>query len=79
MSTALGAFLARLGEDPEFRDRYIKDADSVLAESGLSEDDARLVRSGDAVAIRSALGAITEQWTAIVVMVATSGGGDDDD
>lgn len=55
MSAALTDFLLELAQDPEKAEAFKKDPDKVMAEAGLSEEDQKLLRSGDPQAIREAI------------------------
>ena len=55
-SQQVAAFIGKLSTDPNFRDQYKADAEGVMAQEGLSEEDKQVLRTGDADQIRTYMG-----------------------
>ena len=68
MATSLSDFLLELSNDPDKLAQYKEDSETVLASSGLSDEDQEVMRSNDPQRIRDALG-ITAQVVVVVVVI----------
>ncbi len=81
MSAALTDFLLELVQNPEKAEAFRKDPNKVMAEAGLSEEDQKLLRSGDPQAIRAAIDKdrLGDSYITIIYLSTGSESGSDDE
>lgn len=67
MSDNLKNFLKRLGEDPNFREKYQQDPDSAMAEHELADEHKEMIKAGDKDKLKGAAGMDDAEMNFVIV------------
>lgn len=67
MSENLKGFLKRLGEEPNFREKYQNDPDGAMEEHGLSDDHKDLVKRRDKDKLKNEAGMEDAEMNFVIV------------